>query len=568
MAEFNPDKFLGKDNPKKSFDADSFLETVDKPAQAQDVGTFDRGGWVDRNVLSGQIPAMTSGMASVLSGKNPVTSPIPVGLAGAAGERIQKLGRVISGIDQPETVGGAFQQTGKDFTRHAAYEAAGGSAGKIIGNTIGTIKSGIQNRTIPRYLRGLWEGNITGIGQGTKMMREGAEATAREAHAVGQSTAREASRVAEQQSRDAHRVAQAAKRALGQETKDAARTAIKDFPEVIGHRGIRGAGPALKETSDQITSNLTKNIDAALDATVRRYESAVISPEPLRKHMMGVLKNHGILDESGNILRDQVGKIRIPKTRQMIKNVIGYSDDLVANPTVKEANKIVRELKRLSNFRAIERTAEEMTYGPLSRTIKEALYEGLEGVASSADVAALKLARKKFADTRPIFKMVESLTKGTPEQIIERSRTLLRGSVIDDIVTKVPALRPAIEDVVMNDVVRNVKTADGFTAVINRYGRNALKKLMDKKTYSALMQIEKNFASASKRVATEPFKQGRGFVATPFPKERLGSVWKKALSMAERGEWLAPQKWRVLIQQMAQIPSQSENKSSKKWGPI
>jgi len=98
---------------------------ADNPPQP---GMMEEGGFVDKNVLSGQIPMVATGVTSMLTGKNPVTSPIPVGLVGGGAEQLERIGRALSGLDVPSrTPLEEFTETGKSVMKHAALEAGGQS---------------------------------------------------------------------------------------------------------------------------------------------------------------------------------------------------------------------------------------------------------------------------------------------------------------------------------------------------------------------------------------------------------------------------------------------------------
>lgn len=136
MAENNPEIARLEELRGKKRLAELRAKAVAKP------GLLDKGGFVDKNVLSGQIPSVATMVTSFLTGKNPATSPIPVGLVGAGADSLEALGRVIAGLDKPpEKFLDPMVKAGKDFAKHATYEMAGNILGKVTGKGLDYIAS-------------------------------------------------------------------------------------------------------------------------------------------------------------------------------------------------------------------------------------------------------------------------------------------------------------------------------------------------------------------------------------------------------------------------------------------
>lgn len=128
-------------------------------------GPLERGGFLDKNVLSGQLPlaggvigglvGATGTGVPTLGGGAPVGALIGAGLGGAAGQSIQNPLRQAIGLDPRSTIGQNLKSVGQAGLNMAAGEATGQVGGKLLNLGGQALKSLATSKSIQPKLEGM-----------------------------------------------------------------------------------------------------------------------------------------------------------------------------------------------------------------------------------------------------------------------------------------------------------------------------------------------------------------------------------------------------------------------------
>jgi len=559
MGKFNPDTFL-KDNGvsvvkkstgKSSFNPDTFLKDSESPQQIteepQQNQTMD---WVENNVLSGQLRALGAGAGgiggAVLGAGAGGIGAIPgslggAGLGGAFGTGLETIIKSLLDLQETPTIGQQAYQMADAGLWDAATEGLGMGAGKLISKGAGAVKRGIKSRAIPNYFRGVKEG-IPVVGKGSKLARETIDLESKELFDLGEATRRA--------SFDADEAAKKAARIAAKETTE---ESIKQLPK----RNLVNAGDNLTENVKRVVSKVDSDLDVAAKPVIKKYGSNQISAEPIRKHIIEILDSQGFIDDGGNILYDEASRLTSPERKTLIEKLIRYSEDLTVNPTVRRVDQVRRDLQSLAGFEKISRSSEDKILGSLSRSVKETFYDGLKEIASPDEVSKIMSAREIYSKNQNILKQLKQISRKAPENVVRGASSSMPGSFIEEAIRLQPELKEPIAEVVINDIVRGSKSHRSLSAIIDKYGRDSIKKLLGNSTFNKLLKLESSLVDVSK-----PVTRGR-FIPNAQPKKPLGKVWQSVLNNAEKGEKIGIDKAGALFQQLSQqvniIQKQSEN---------
>lgn len=515
-------------------------------------GPMQQGGILERN-LKGQLPLAGMIGGGMIGGSmaGPVGGVGGAGLGGAGGQNLQDALRQILKFDQPKTMMQNLQSAGGQGLRSAMMEAGGqmtalpfvgganpfSSTGQEFKGLLPKTAELIAGSKLPRMLRGALE-SIPGLGGLMKGSRELSEEAAKTGF-KGEEAARKSSYdIGANNLKEDFRIQEATRKASSLAEKRLASEGVKTLPDSTGAALRTDAGSNLSNAVKVADESLQQEVGKVVNPILIKNSATKISVEPVRQEIVNVLKANELVDANGNILRDEVNKIVAPKLKGMVSDLIQLSDNLVSNPTVKGLNGTVKQMQSLANFGSATRSAEDKVFGSLSRTAKETLYDGLEQVAGADASNAIRSARKVFSENQPIFETLRDIAVKAPEQITDTARNALPGSFIVETITKQPALKKPIGDVVLNDIARSFSSPKTFSSVLDKYGRDSLKKLFTPETWQSVLTAEKALQQSS-----APFITSRAPVPIPYqkgqmPAPKLGKFWQKSLDALNAGQTL------------------------------
>jgi len=579
MGTFNPDKFLGGSVAKKTkkFDPDAFIgkpevksaptegpsfvqkaynlakhpagplgiinplstaisvaEGVQSVMRERAAGkpTAGQGGYIDREVLSGQLP-----MQGAILGGTALNVPGAV-IGGGAGKIAEKVGRYYAGLDEaPKNIMEPIVDVGLEAAKQGAYAYGGQKAGKYYGKASKFVKDNIASRQIPNRVRGFFEDLPLGVGGFIKGGRLTNEANALASFKSAEST----------------------RKVAYQNSKADVKSDIKG----MGAKTRVDAASGLKESVQQADDAINVELNKAKGA-VKKYNNERVSVERVRKKIVDELGKQGVkTDASGNFIDDAFVDAMPAEKRASQKYLREASRLLQQNPTIENLDRVRTSFGEAADFDGISRSTTDKAYARVYRESRLALLDGLESSAKSAgakaDVARFAKAKANYAKKSKMVGELSKITDNPPETIADRARSQLKGSNIKTWIKTDPTLKEPIKDVVVNDLIKRSSNAKQFTEAIDYYGRDTLKGLMPKKTFDALMSLESRLQQAS-----------TPFVANKMPQKPLGKFWEAIKTSAGKGAKIDPEKARLFFQAVGNTLEIKSTKDSKrnKWGPI
>jgi hypothetical protein len=499
-----------------------------------------------------------------------LTSAAGAGVLGSAGGATERYLKQSLGYAPRETLGQSTYNTLDDFLTNSVMDMGGGVAAKAIGATLkgagnaakfvnNLVPGGLSN-FVREGIENLNPAGVLPIGPAIKKMRIAKEAAAKTAFNVAEDARRSAFQqtktdvamdfnLQESQRKADFLVkkaeAQAAKLAAQQQAKEG----IKLLPQKMGAQPRVAAGQDLVSSAKSAELAFNENVGAVLNPIINKNSGAKVSVEPVRQQIFSILNDAGLTDVKGNILEKAIGKVRAPELKSFYTRLSLISKDLVENPTLITLNRKLKELGSLANFGVLSRSGENKAFGSVYNIARNNLNDALEVIASPEEAALVKSVKKSFSENKPIFEFFESLGEKTSEQIVDSARNVFSGSKISEIITKQPALRKPIQDVVLNDLARSSSSATSFGGALDKYGRESLQNLFGKDVWGDIVKAEQNIVRASKPMKAQVFQPGIAPQVKPFEPGQfnLKPYAQKTLDQVNSGAFLGSEPLKILI---------------------
>lgn len=283
-----------------------------------------------------------------------------------------------------------------------------------------------------------------------------------------------------------------------------------------------GSATSLQETV-KATENSMRGLLGKASGVIKEFGDAKVSVEPVRQKIASYLDRFGMLDAKGNIIPDSMNSVLTSEQKAIQKYLVNLSETLKSNPSIYNLDRIRKVLQESANFNSLNRTPIEKMYGGLSHDVREAMMDGLESVTKGTSKASLvSNIRGEYSKVAGVLKELGKITDQYPEQIAGRVANQMPGTFIQEAISKVPAVKQPIKDMVLNDLVSKAKSPEAFTKAIDKYGRETLSQLLDKKTYNQLLKVEDQMFKAWQLKGTK-------FVMP------LGKFWTSMQSLADKG---------------------------------
>lgn len=477
-----------------------------------------------------------------------MSSPLNLGML-AGGAMLPGVGLVLGAAQIPSMAKNAYQGLveGKEARESGNYETAGEkytSAASNLLNALGVAKglgkvgkeivspedpynkakspeiqeiakSGyplnpaeITGRSIPNFMRGMFRRNPIANQemQDFGLEQEGAlnEDVGKFKEAVGSTPPEEiAANLSEKLPKDSYgrdvqslkadfAEQEGARRSAYQKALEDAETGVKGLPQ----SDASASGAALEAAVKKAHTDLNADYQAKTAPIVKANLNQRSYPEPLRKQIVDILDQNGLIDEKGNILRDDINNVVSPQRKAFLGQLADISESLTKSPTIKRLSQVTQDLQDLANFGASERTPQEKMFGSLSHTSKEALLDSLEKYAGPENVATLREARANYAATRPVLDELSSATSNKyGSQIVKGAKSGLPPELLQS-AGKMPQLSGPLGDVVVNNIVQSASSPAALTKAIDSYGRENLANILGPEKFQALTDAEANYSKA------------------------------------------------------------------------
>ena len=501
-------------------------------------GFADPGGTLEKQ--AGHLP-MYGGIAGGIVGGVPGAAF--GGALGSAGKEAVDLLTGKTQVKQPESVMESLKQNiemqkgmmGRmvpDAMKQSMYQMGGDILGR--GMQIGSQAISKYTPLLKAKARGAVE-SIPVVGGWVKGGRQLAEQEAKSTFKAAEATRKSAFQAEEQARKIAHQTA-----------RDSVKAEIKALPQ----KGRVDAAAGLQDTIKSVNKKSFKEYDAVAKPILNKYGKETIRGQEMRDALIKPLKKAGYIDAKGNVLIDDINKIKTPELKKYYNDLNDWIVDLSSNPTFRQADRIRRDVQNAAFDQ------QRKVYAGVAHDFREGMMVNLESVAGK-EGTQLAASRAKFSEVKPYLDEFSKIVKQHPEQIASRTGTQMPGTFIVDTIKKIPEARQPIADLVVNDLVKSSNTPQAFTKSIDKYGRDVLQKLVDKKTYKSIIKYETDLLNSSK-----PFLPGK-FIADKMPPEKLGKFWQGIKNAAEKGERIDPTKVRILFQAMSNSLSQKTNSGGK-----
>lgn len=447
-------------------------------------------------------------------------SVMGAGLGGAAGESLRGLGKHLIGSRSAPTTLQNLQNMGRQAVTQGTYAAGGEIGGQMIGRGL----QGLAKYTpvLKARASGAVE-SIPGVGGWVKGARQFKEGEAKSVFDLLQQERRAAFDAAEQ----GRKIAYGA-------TKEGVKADIKALPA----KGRVDAAAGLQESVNKTAQEISQQYDEVVKPVINKYANQTIRGQEMRDALLKPLRENGFVDAKGNILRNEMESIKTPELKKYYNDLADWVDDLTKNPTFRQADRIRTDIQNAA-FKQ-----NRPMYAGVAHDFRVGMMDNLEAIAGT-EGKALATARKAYAEVKPVMDELTKIAEQYPNQIAARARSQMPGEFIKDAIVKVPKLKQPIADVVANDLIRSADTPKVFTEAIDKYERDTLQQLFDKKTFDAILEYERKLALAS-----QPFKPSK-FIPQKMPPKPLGKVWSAIKATAEKGGKINPAYVRVLFQNMA-----------------
>ncbi len=311
---------------------------------------------------------------------------------------------------------------------------------------------------------------------------------------------------------------------------DAARGQAEAGLKALPQSDANTAGAALDAGVKGAYAELNKNYSEQTRPLVKEHLNKKASPQKLRDGINDILDQNDLIDEKGNILRDDIKTVVSPEQRAFLGQLADISESLQTNPTIKKLSRVTQDLQRLANFDGIERTPEQKMFGKLSHSSKEALLDSLEPHVGPEAFKALQAAKAAYSATRPVIDELSSATANKyGSQIVGGAKTALPPELLGAAAEKVPQLKGPLGDVVVNNIIQKASGPEALTKMIDSYGRENLQNILGPEKFQALTDAEAAYGKAG-----QPFEKAQAPQPIPFeraiPPEPIPQTAKSQLS--------------------------------------
>jgi hypothetical protein len=451
--------------------------------------------WARRNLLSGQLRALGAGVGAVggalLGGAAGGIGALPgsvagAGLGGAGGYSVEKFIRAAAGYDQPAKVWPHMRDTATVGLWDAATEGAGIGLGAGAGVGWRKLKDLAKNsKTTTSLIEA-----IPLYGRYHQTSREIAENKAREALEAGQ-----------QQYRRAEAMRKAdfyADKEMQKQAIDVEKRGAKQAVEGLGRGGAGDAGIDLVEHANEVYKGLIKDIHDQVQPVMDVYGKAKVTAPQAYDVITQELQAMQVLGSKG-IDKRRFGVLTGPR-KQYAEELTRLYKRFAKTGAIElsELKGIVDDLDILGYDKAINSKIVGK-FRKLRRDANDAFMDAVESVAGEARQGIQK-ARSAFSKRAGLLEHVKGIaqkqSEQVPERVIAQARSKLTETVLKNIDKLTPQLKKDVERVVLHDLAKTGLSPMHYTRILNKYGRETLKKILSKDAYRQVMELEKRYTNA------------------------------------------------------------------------
>ena len=433
------------------------------------------------------IPAMTGAGAPL----GAFTGPALAGLGAAGGQSIQDiLLKYLEPQSAPQTLLEEFKEVGKSGLLGTASEMGGQAIAAPFKAFLGAASTPMTEEAAKPYM--------SMVDQGAQHLRNVAENYLPWAGPFLRG-AREAKDLASQKA--------------FQEAQESAQQYAKSLPQRLGVPDSTAAVQGLKSATDQYQKSITDPLNEFVNPVLEKQGGNIIdpaepiasidkilsrkkvlkSPEDINSMLGGESVSNPVLD------KESVNRMVNGPSKTMINTLAKLKDNLSNVRSIDELNRTLQEMQSQSNFSGIGRSAEEKTMGGLSHGLKENLLSNVEKATSGPEAEAFNQARQNYSQNIGNVKSLQKITSKYPEEVVRGALRKFTPTFANDLVTKNPAIREHVANVLITDLATKSSTPAALTKAIDSYGRENLTKILGEEAADEVFKTEQRFMGSKIR---------------------------------------------------------------------
>jgi hypothetical protein len=390
---------------------------------------------------------------------------------------------------------------GEDFLMGAAFDAGGRALSAGAGKVLSGVRDMIGNSAIPDRIRGL-----PGMGwlrDWRKLKVDKAKESFNASEAAKRADYENArNSFIDQKDLISQKNAEASLKAT--EAYRAGKQGAVETAGGIGGLGNKSSvGQNLQDAVGATSKKVLDNYKKVVDPIIERNGNASISPEIIRKKIVGTLKIFGIDGkDQAAWKRELKNGIFGEEEARALGKLITYSEKIVQNPTLKELRRLERAIGSSANFGGKDITPENKIFQDVWHSARDNVLDAVQSLAGPEKAKGVDAARRTFFEKNEALKTLKDLTRFQPEQVIGSKK--MSGSYLVDAIKKNPEIKDSVRDAVLKDIISKSRTPVQFTNAINKYERESLKKIFGDQLFKQVEDAEKRLVESFRPMIRPP----------------------------------------------------------------
>lgn len=235
---------------------------------------------------------------------------------------------------------------------------------------------------------------------------------------------------------------------------------------------------------------LSQSWDDLVTPVLKEHGGKKASVDGIQAEIKKAFQDYSLVDDAGNINLAPLEKLPPgDPTRKSLQQLAEYSETLANNPpTVSELNLIKRSLQGMADFGKMNKDPSAKMFSDIARSARKSLEDNIRTLSGEAGAEQFNRGMKEYATKAPQLQKLAKIASKEPEKIPSLVRRM-EGTGISQAVDTVPGLKTPMQKVVVSQILQASNNPKKLSKVINQYGREQLKNILDQDTLKSLTKL-------------------------------------------------------------------------------